>query len=115
MGNSRSCSVSFTDTDGVTHSVEVTAESLYEAAALGLKAFKEFEWEIGPPLTLDVKVRAPEITHGISVRKFDAWLNSGGKSPKEAFLRSRLKEVLGDAEDWLKRPETGWRRRRSER
>ena len=32
----RSCRVSIRDTKGIEHTVEVTAESLYEAVALGL-------------------------------------------------------------------------------
>lgn len=40
----KSCRVSLTDLDGVKHQVEVEAESLYEAAALGLKALKNGSW-----------------------------------------------------------------------
>lgn len=39
----RSCVVTYQDTEGVKHSVEVTAESLYEAAILGMKALKAAE------------------------------------------------------------------------
>src|SRR5262245_27876028 len=31
----RSCTVSYQDLDGITHSVDVTAETLYEAAVIG--------------------------------------------------------------------------------
>jgi hypothetical protein len=37
---SRSCVVSFTDADGVEHSVRVSAASLYEAAVLALAEFR---------------------------------------------------------------------------
>lgn len=40
----RSCSVSFKDSSGVRHSVEVTAETLFEAAALGLFLLRKDEW-----------------------------------------------------------------------
>jgi hypothetical protein len=35
----RSCRVTITDLEGISHTVEVTAETLYEAVALGLVAF----------------------------------------------------------------------------
>ena len=36
----RSCRVTITDMEGVAHTVEVTASSLYEAVALGLTAIR---------------------------------------------------------------------------
>jgi hypothetical protein len=41
VGNPKNCTVSFQDSDGVRHSVEVGAATLYEAAVLALKAFRE--------------------------------------------------------------------------
>jgi hypothetical protein len=40
----RTCTVTFTGPSGVRHSVEVTAESIYEAAALGVSALKNSGW-----------------------------------------------------------------------
>jgi len=40
MGTSRSCRVTITDMEGVAHTVEVTAASLFEAVALGLVALR---------------------------------------------------------------------------
>ena len=40
----RSCAVSFTDAHGMRHTVEVTAETLLEAAALALHVFKQPSW-----------------------------------------------------------------------
>ena len=37
MGHLRSCVVSYQDNQGIRHSAEVTAETLYEAAVLGLQ------------------------------------------------------------------------------
>ena len=45
--SNRSCFVSFTDSYGLQHSVEVTAESLYEAAVLAIKLFREHDCEPG--------------------------------------------------------------------
>jgi hypothetical protein len=50
VGNARTCVVSFVDSDGIRHSVEVAAESLYEAAALAVKEFRRHTWvdDVGP-------------------------------------------------------------------
>jgi len=40
----RTCTVSCEDSDGHQHSIEVTAETLYEAVANALAAFKSNEW-----------------------------------------------------------------------
>src|SRR5439155_23824960 len=49
----RTCRVSYCDVRGVEHTVEVTADSLYEAVAQGLRVFHEDTWvdEIGRGLT----------------------------------------------------------------
>jgi hypothetical protein len=38
------CSVSFIGLSGISHSVEVTAESLYEAAVIGLNLLRQDGW-----------------------------------------------------------------------
>jgi hypothetical protein len=40
----RSCRVTIRDLEGIEHSAEVTAESLYEAVALGLRAIRQCSW-----------------------------------------------------------------------
>jgi hypothetical protein len=45
----RTCRVSFQDAEGIAHSVEVTAQSTFEAAALAIKAFRGAEWIEGGP------------------------------------------------------------------
>jgi hypothetical protein len=47
---SRVCVVSFTDAEGITHSVEVAAASLFEAAVRGLAAFSRPELGAGIPV-----------------------------------------------------------------
>jgi hypothetical protein len=39
----RQCTVSFSDHEGIRHSVHVPAESLYEAAVLALRVFREHD------------------------------------------------------------------------
>jgi hypothetical protein len=46
----RTCTVSFTGPSGVRHLVEVTAESIYQAAALGVSALKSDGWGCRRPV-----------------------------------------------------------------
>ena len=65
----RSCSVSFTDSEGITHIVEITASTLYEAAVLALAEFRRCgfaEATFGHGTKLTVRVRQPG---DVSVRK----------------------------------------------
>jgi len=89
------CVVSILDLDGFRHSVEVEAEGLYEAAVLGLAAFKKHDIELNPNglHTLDVEVRS-SITHSVPVRKVYQWLQQGVRTPKEAVLKERLRALL---------------------
>jgi hypothetical protein len=72
----RTCRVTCCDLSGVEHTVEVTADSLFEAVAQGLRAFAASDWgsdlERGNTLTLVVK--QPEVEHRVRVRDFEAWL-----------------------------------------
>ena len=45
----RTCKVSCCDLNGIEHIAEVTADSLYEAVAQGLRVFRENDWvnEVG--------------------------------------------------------------------
>jgi len=53
----RSCRVTVTDLEGISHSVEVTASTLYEAVALGLAALRDAEWVAGIPEGLGTRPR----------------------------------------------------------
>lgn len=77
------------------HSVEVQAEGLYEAAVLGLAAFKKQGLELHPKgmAQLDVEVRS-SITHTISIQRVHKWLGQGVMSPKDAAMKERLRELL---------------------
>ena len=87
------CLVSYLDISGIRHSVEVEADSMYEAAALAVRAFKEHDCEPGAMGQLEVEIRT-SITHTLTVRKLHEWLNGGTKSPKDVVLKDRLKKIL---------------------
>lgn len=86
------CVVSFVD-GGLRHTVEVQAESLYEAAALAIRIFREHHCEPAPATELEVEVRS-SVTHAITPKKLQTWLNGGAKSPKEAVIKERLRSLL---------------------
>ena len=90
--------MSFQDPAKMRHSVEVSASSLYEAAVLALKAFRESDLVEGslpgPATTLTVTVRASE-SHQAKVSQVEAWLSSQGRTPRDQALKVRLRGVLG--------------------
>jgi hypothetical protein len=94
---SRSCIVSFTDPEGIEHSVRVSAASLYEAAVVALAEFRKHgfaDTTFGPATKLNVRVKAPEAAHVVSVGKVKTWLEGGAKSPNEQVEKNRLKYLL---------------------
>jgi hypothetical protein len=88
--------VSYKDHRGIRHAAEVQAESLYEAACMAVKLFREDPWleRIGPATVLDVEVREPGTKHSISLQQVERWLNGATSSPNEASRKARLKTML---------------------
>jgi hypothetical protein len=94
----RSCRVTISDLDGVAHTVDVTASTLYEAVALGLAAIRSADWVAGIPEGLNsVKVRVTNVPveHEVKLRDFLKWIERKGGSPKETIDRLHIREVLG--------------------
>jgi hypothetical protein len=87
------CVVSYLDTEGLRHTAEVQAESLYEAAVLAICAFKRHDYEPGALSQLDIEIRS-SITHTVTPKKVRQWLEGGAKSPKEAVMKERLRSML---------------------
>ena len=90
----RSCTVAYQDLDGITHSVDVTAETLYEAAILGMNALNVPRWHDNPNLKIQVRVRQPETNHEVWNSALSAWLARAANSPKEQALKARLRELV---------------------
>lgn len=88
-----SCRVSYLDSLGIRHTVEVEAQSLYEAAVLALRTFKNHNCAPGAASYLDVEVHS-SVTHRLTIRKVHEWVNGGAKTPKEAVIKERLKTLL---------------------
>jgi hypothetical protein len=90
--------VSFRDSGGIQHSLEVAAESLYEAAVLAVREFRACSWGVeiqpGTMTRLTVKVKAPTTVHELTLKQVENWLASSAKSPSDALLKKRLREML---------------------
>jgi hypothetical protein len=94
---SSTCRVSFTDGANVTHTITVSASSLYEAAALAIAEFKRNGFAlaaIGPGTNLKISVQPPVVEYDLSVSKLHAWLNSTGKTPREQATKVTLRQIL---------------------
>ena len=90
--------VSFTDSEGIRHAVEVSASFLYEAAALAIAEFRRCGFTAntpGPATRLTVTVKTPATSHEVRFSKIEAWLESGGRSPNEQAMKMTLRELLG--------------------
>ncbi len=92
----RTCTVSFTGPSGIRHSVDVTAESLYEAAALGVSALKRAGWvdAIAPGTEFEVLVREPATSHRITMQQVHRWCDGVAASRDETLRKRRLKQLL---------------------
>ena len=96
MASDRVCTVSFTDVRGVKHSVEVTAESLFEAAVLGVRRLRRSEWNDPPGQSaiLEIEVRNPGVKHTVTLQQLSRWLNGASSSPAESMKKVHLRGLL---------------------
>jgi len=80
----RSCKVAWKDLAGNDHTVDVTADSLYEAVGKALALLRQDDWvdQIGEGLTeVRVRVSQPAVEHRVRVQDFQRWLESQGRTP----------------------------------
>jgi hypothetical protein len=93
----RTCTVSFSGPSGIRHSVDVTAESVYEAAALGVSALRESGWTdaVASGTELEIHVREPPTCHRITVRQIHRWCDGIAANPDETLKKHKLKQLLG--------------------
>jgi hypothetical protein len=93
--------VSFRDSDGVEHAVELEARTLYEAVGLAIDRFRRCEHVSYEPKGLHeftVESREPSTQHRLTRKLFDAWLRRPGRSPADVALKTKLTGLLGDAD-----------------
>ena len=94
----RSCRVTIQDMEGVAHTVDVTAQTLYEAVAQGLAAVRANDWVAGIAEGLNsikVLVSNVRVEHEVKIRDFTKWLEKSGGSPREVSERQRIRSILG--------------------
>jgi hypothetical protein len=92
----RTCTVAVRDLRDVEHSVEVTAETLYEAIATALAALQQDNWvgEIGQGFTtVTVVVQQPPVKHEVKMKDFISWLGRQGRSPAAVILKQKLEKI----------------------
>jgi hypothetical protein len=93
----KSCRVTIQDMEGVAHTVEVTAGSLYEAVALGLKQLQGNEWVEGIAGGLNevsVSVNNVQIRHTVKIGECKKWLERRGGTPAEMTRKRKVREIL---------------------
>ena len=92
----RTCTVSFSGPSGIRHSVDVTAESIYEAAGLAVSALTSDGWAdaIAPGTELEIQAREPATCHRITVQQIRRWCDGGAVGPDETLKKRRFKKLL---------------------
>ena len=96
----RSCRVTIEEYDGVSHTVEVPAATLYEAVTQGLATLRGREWVNGVPQGHSIiKVRLAEmpVEQQVKVIEFTKWLERTGGSPRDVVQRQKIRSILGMA------------------
>jgi len=91
----RACTVSFQGVSGVRHSVELEAETLFEAVVIAVSRFQKDIWgeAVGNGTPLEVEVREPSTKHFLTLQQVERWLASGG-STAEVSTKAKLKMML---------------------
>ncbi len=94
----RSCRVTIQDLAGVSHTVEVTAATLYEAVAQGFAAIRGNEWVAGIAEgfnVVKVSVADVRVEHEVKLDDFTKWLEKAGGSPRDVSQRHGIRSILG--------------------
>jgi len=93
------CRVSYLDSRNIEHAVDVTADSLFEAAAVAVRAFREGVLIDDLPVAgteLHIEVFPLPVEHKVRLQRVEQWAQTGTvKSPVEMLRRERVRELLG--------------------
>ncbi len=97
------CRVSYLDSSNIEHAVDVTADSLFEAVAVAVRAFREAALveELPVPGTeLRITASPLAVEHRVRLQRVEQWAQTGTvKSPVEMLRRERVRELLGFKND----------------
>lgn len=67
------CIVSYLDTEGIRHKVEIPADSLYEAVVSAVTTFKAHDCAPGDVSKIEVRIQS-SVTHETTLRRVKEWL-----------------------------------------
>jgi hypothetical protein len=100
MPSSR-CRVSYTDSEGIVHSVDVEAESLYEAVAIAVAQFRDDHLNPsapGPMTEFTVAVYRHPTEHKIRLNQVTKWAEHTTKEgPAGITTRQRVRALLAES------------------
>jgi hypothetical protein len=105
----KKCRVKYTDSEGIEHGVIVEAESLFEAAVIGLSRLQSSFWDENSVLDgyqIVVEVFETPTVHAVKLATVKRWLQAHGRSPKEEAKKSRLRQLIRSGvpkDDWRSR------------
>lgn len=90
------CRVSFTDTNGIPHDVEVQAESLYEAVALAVAEFRadKLTAEVRPMTEFVIAIHRPAVEHRLRLSQVTQWAQGTRDGPAGVIKRQRIMSLL---------------------
>ncbi len=74
----------------MTHSVDIQAATLFEAAAEAVRMFRQQGWAaaaLAPHAVLRVEVRLPAVVHDVPLAAVEQWQQSPSPSPKEKLAK----------------------------
>jgi hypothetical protein len=91
----RVCTVAFKDARGIRHSVDVEADSLYEAVVGGVARLRQEPWieRVNDETVLEVHVHEAA-THIVSLAQVERWIARSTVNSAEASRKAKLKMML---------------------
>ena len=92
----KKCIVKHWDEIGIEHSLTINAESLYEAAVIGIARLCPSDLGGRDAFNHSVRVEIHEepTVHCVDVKKLEAWLRKPGRSPMEEIRKNELRKLL---------------------
>jgi len=91
------CIVRLRDCHNTEHSVEVYAESLYEAVLRGLRRLQDVGWESNTDETIqrvEVEIQQEPTRHIVDVPKLLKWIQEDSMYPAQQTRKTKLRKLL---------------------
>jgi hypothetical protein len=91
------CIVRLKDSHNTEHSVQVYAESLYEAVLRGLSRLEVVGWESNGKQTIqrvEVEIHQEPTRHNVDVPKLLRWIEEKSAYPAQETRKAKLRKLL---------------------